>query len=143
MVRRKGREIALQILYSIDVGGLDVDRALETYYKYLNIEDERAFEFGKSLVKGVVAHKEQLDNYIKRYTPSWPLERLNLTDRNILRIALYEFFYCPDIPHVVSINEAIELAKTYSTDESPAFINGVLDQIYKNEIQSKAKSLFK
>ncbi len=71
------------------------------------------------------------------------MERLNLTDRNILRLAVYEFFFRPDIPPVVSINEAVELAKIYGTDESPSFVNGVLDSIYKNELLKKEKKLFK
>ncbi len=141
MTRRKGREIALQVLYQIDITGQDPERALETYYKHLNIEDENAFSFGKELVRGVVAHREELDRIIQKYTPHWPLERMNLTDKNILRIALYEFLYRPDIPPVVSINEAIELAKIFGTDESPGFVNGVLDQIYKNEIQKREKFL--
>lgn len=143
MIRRKGREIALQILYLIDVVGLGVDEALETYHKHLNIEDEKAYLFGEKIVRGVVANKERIDSYIKRYTPSWPIERLNITDRNILRIAIYEFLYCPDIPCVVSINEAVELAKTFGTDESPSFVNGILDQIYKDEILPQEKLTFR
>uniref|UniRef100_A0A832GN90 Transcription antitermination protein NusB n=1 Tax=Caldimicrobium thiodismutans TaxID=1653476 RepID=A0A832GN90_9BACT len=139
MTRRKGREIALQVLYQIEVTNTDWEKALEGYHKYLNIENENAFLFGQELVKGVITHKEELDNLIQKYTPTWPLERLNLTDKNILRIAIYEFLYRPDIPPVVSINEAIELAKIYGTDESPGFVNGVLDKIYKNEIQPKEK----
>lgn len=139
MIRRKGREIALQVLYQIEVTNTDWEKALEGYHKYLNIEEESAFLFGQELVRGVVAHKEGLDNLIQKYTPSWPLERLNITDKNILRIAIYEFLYRPDIPPIVSINEAIELAKIFGTDESPGFVNGVLDKIYKNEIQPKEK----
>jgi N utilization substance protein B len=143
MVRRKGREIALQLLYQIEVSRLAPELALETYRRYLNIEEEKAFAFGEELVKGVLAHKEHIDSYIQRYSPDWPLERMNFTDKNILRLAIYEFFYRPEIPPVVSINEAVELAKLYGTDESPAFVNGILDSIYKNELFPREKSLFK
>ncbi len=143
MIRRKGREIALQVLYQMDITGFDPETALKAYKEHLNLEDERAFSFGEELVKGVYNNREFIDSLIRKYTPSWPFERLNLTDKNILRLAIYEFFFRPDIPPVVSINEAIELAKIYGTDESPSFVNGVLDSIYKNELLKKEKALFK
>jgi len=143
MVRRKGREIALQILYQMEVTQTTPEQALKAYKEHLNLEDEKAFAFGEELVKGVALNMEFIDKMIKKYTPHWPFHRLNLTDKNILRLALYEFFYRPDIPPVVTINEAIELAKTFGTDESPTFINGVLDKIYKHELTPKEKALFK
>lgn len=143
MLRRKGREIALQVLYQIEVSKVNPAFALETYKKYLNIEEEKAFIFGEELVKGVLAHKNLIDSYIQKYSSDWPIERMNLTDKNILRLAIYEFFYRPEIPPIVSINEAVELAKIYGTDDSPAFVNGILDSIYKNELIPKEKSIFK
>jgi N utilization substance protein B len=138
MKRRKGREIALQILYQKEAAQIPIDEAINNYKNYFNIEaNNEVFKFGEELALGVNENIEFIDNLIKKYTPSWPLERLNLTDKNILRLAIYEMFFRPDIPEVVSINEAIELAKLYGTDDSPAFINGVLDSIYKKEIKSK------
>ncbi len=135
MIRKKGREIALQILYQKDITNFPLDEIISNYKKYLNIENIESFKFAEELVRGVVENLKFIDEMIKKYTPSWPFERLNLTDRNILRLAIYEMFFRPDIPEVVSINEAIELAKIYSTDDSPAFINGVLDSIYKKEVK--------
>ena len=103
----------------------------------MNINNAGAFKFGEELVRGVSENLEFIDNIIKKYTPSWPIERMNITDRNILRLGVFEMFFRPDIPEVVSINEAVELAKLYGTDDSPAFINGVLDSIYKKEIKNK------
>ncbi len=137
MIRRKGREIALQLLYQKEVNKTSLEEVIKDYEKYFGIPNKAAFEFAVELVKGVLSHLEDIDEIIKKYTPSWPLERQNLTDRNILRLAIYEMFYRPDIPEVVSINEAIELAKLYGTDDSPAFVNGVLDSIYKKELKKK------
>ncbi|MFN3505265.1 MAG: transcription antitermination factor NusB [Caldimicrobium sp.] len=142
MLRRKGREIALQILYQIEIAKISLSEALQNYKNYLNIEgDLKAFSFAEELLQGIAKQKDFLDALIQKYTQNWPLDRLNLTDKNILRIALYEFFFRPDIPPVVSINEAVELAKLYGTDESPAFINGILDRIYKNELEKERKHL--
>lgn len=137
MIRRKGREIALQILYQIEIANVDLNEALDTYKSYLNINELKAFSFAEELLKGIIKEKEFLDEIIIKYTKNWPIERLNINDKNILRIALYEFFFRPDIHPVVSINEAVELAKIYGTDESPSFINGILDRVYKNELSKK------
>jgi len=137
MIRRKGREIALHLLYQWEINRNSIDKIIEDYKKYFEIPNEKAFEFAVELVKGITSHLKDIDNIIKKYTPSWPFERQNTTDRNILRIAVYEMFFRPDIPEIVSINEAIELAKIYGTDDSPAFVNGVLDSIYKKELCKK------
>ncbi|MDF2954209.1 MAG: Transcription antitermination protein NusB [Thermodesulfobacterium sp.] len=137
MKRRKGREIALQLLYQKEAAQISINEAIDNYKKYFNVKNPEIFKFGEELAIGVEKNIDFIDNIIKKYTPSWPLERQNLTDKNILRLAIYEMFFRPDIPEVVSINEAIELAKLYGTDDSPAFINGVLDSIYKKEIKGK------
>ncbi len=139
MIRRKGREIALQILYQKEIINLPINEAIKNYKEHFNIKNEEILNFAEELVKGVTENIKFIDEIIKKYTPSWPLERLNLTDKNILRLAVYEMFFRPDIPEVVSIDEAIELAKIYGTDDSPSFINGVLDSIYKKEIKSKLR----
>lgn len=141
MIRRKGREIALQILYQKEITKISLEEAINIYKLHFNIENEKALKFGEELVKGIVEKLDFIDNLIKKYAPSWPFERLNLTDKNILRIAIYELFFRPEIPEIVSINEAIELAKIYGTDDSPAFINGVLDSIYKKEFLKTESAL--
>lgn len=143
MLRRKGREIAMQILYQIEVTKTDIQEALENYKNYLNIKEEQSLSFAEELLKGIISNQEFLDGMIKKYCKKWSLERLNINDKNILRMALYEFFFRPDIPPIVSINEAIELAKIYGTDESQAFINGILDSVYKNELLPKRESSVK
>ncbi|QER41963.1 transcription antitermination factor NusB [Thermodesulfobacterium sp. TA1] len=135
MIRRKGREIALQILYQKELSKASTEEAINLYKKFLNINSLEALSFGEELVRGISENLEFIDGIIQKYTPSWPLDRINITDKNILRIAVYEMFFRPDIPEVVSINEAVELAKLYGTDDSPAFVNGVLDSIYKKEIK--------
>ncbi len=135
MIRRKGREIALQILYLKEMNDVSLEEALKEYLEHFTRAHPMALKFAKELVSGIEKFKDKIDQVIAKYTPSWPLERLNVTDKNILRIALYEMFYRPDIPEVVSINEAVEIAKQYGSDESPGFINAVLDRIYKKEIK--------
>lgn len=134
MIRRKGREIALQVLYQKEVTKCSLEEAINNYKNHFNIENKKALEFGEELIRGIAEKIDFIDNLIKKYIPSWPFERLNLTDKIILRIAIYELFFRPEIPEIVSINEAIELAKLYGTDDSPGFINGVLDSIYKKEL---------
>ena len=95
----------------------------------------KALEFAQELAEGVVEHQEEIDRLIQKYSQNWRLERMNVTDRNILRLATYELLYRPDIPPKVSLNEAIELAKEFGTEDSPAFVNGILDAVYRHEVQ--------
>jgi N utilization substance protein B len=153
MTRRKGREIALQVLYQIEMSKLPAKEALAQYKKHFieassdeeessfdDVKDlEEAFNFASDLVLGIEKNKNFIDEKIKEYTRNWSFDRLNSTDKNILRIAIFEMFFRPDIPEVVSINEAVELAKLYGTDDSPAFVNGILDSIYKKELLSAKK----
>jgi N utilization substance protein B len=154
MTRRKGREIALQVLYQIEMSNLPAKEALAQYRNHFieassdeeeasSFEDvndlEEAFNFASDLVLGIEKNRNLIDEKIKEYTRNWSFDRLNSTDKNILRIAIFEMFFRPDIPEVVSINEAVELAKLYGTDESPAFVNGILDSIYKKELLSDQK----
>ena len=154
MTRRKGREIALQVLYQIEMSNLTAKEALAQYRNHFieassdeeeasSFEDvkdlEEAFNFASDLVLGIEKNRNFIDEKIKEYTRNWSFDRLNTTDKNILRIAIFEMFFRPDIPEVVSINEAVELAKLYGTDDSPAFVNGILDSIYKKELLSDKK----
>ncbi|RUM88129.1 MAG: transcription antitermination factor NusB [Thermodesulfatator sp.] len=133
-VRHKGRQIAVQVLYQWDVAGVPLAEALATYREHLNPAPE-AFEFARELVEGVQEKKELLDTLISRYSRHWRLERMLATDRNILRLATYELLFRPDIPPKVSLNEAVELAKEFGSEDSPAFVNGILDAIYRNEVR--------
>jgi len=154
MTRRRGREIALQVLYQIEMSNLSAKEALAQYRNHFieassdeeeasSFEDvkdlEEAFNFASDLVLGIEKNRNFIDEKIKEYTRNWSFDRLNSTDKNILRIAIFEMFFRPDIPEVVSINEAVELAKLYGTDDSPAFVNGILDSIYKKELLSDKK----
>lgn len=85
--------------------------------------------FAEPLIKGVVEHREELDAQIRKYVKNWEIQRIAVVDRNILRLAIFEMFHREDIPPVVSINEAVDIAKKFSTDESGRFVNGVLDRI--------------
>ncbi|OAQ20188.1 transcription antitermination factor NusB [Thermosulfurimonas dismutans] len=133
-LRHRGRQIALQVLYQKEVGGISLEEALLNYEKHLNPSPE-AFRFARELTEGVIRHLEKIDEVIQRYSEHWRLERMSVTDRNILRLATYELLFRPDIPPKVSINEAVELAKEFGTEDSPAFVNGILDAIYHHEVK--------
>lgn len=124
-VRREGREAAVQYLYLRDLNG---ESDLPAYYKFRGLSPA-ARRFCDSLVAGATEHKDAIDETIRKSAQNYELNRISVVDRNVLRVAIYEMLYCPDTPPVVSINEAIEIAKKYSTEESGRFVNGVLDQI--------------
>lgn len=129
--RRESRELALQFLYQQDVMGRYSDplpRALAGFWK-MHEEGPDANRFAEELALGVLEHHEAVDVKIRAYTQNWEMHRIAVVDRNILRLAVYELLFREDIPPVVSINEAIELAKKFSTAESGGFVNGVLDRV--------------
>jgi N utilization substance protein B len=130
--RRKSRELALQVLFQMDVGEIALEDAVKNFWKIEKVLPEIR-DFTLKLSGGVAENIVQIDELIKKYTKNWALDRINNIDRNILRIAVYEIIYCPDIPYKVSINEAIEIAKKYGTPESGKFINGVLDRVAKEK----------
>ncbi|MHC4104786.1 MAG: transcription antitermination factor NusB [Planctomycetota bacterium] len=128
--RTRARELTMQVLYQLDVQGPDVFKLLE---KFLTEADEDDFvrELALEWIKGTWENLQQCDEPINDSTIKWQFSRLSPVDKSILRLAVYQFKFCPDIPPKVVINEAIELAKKFSTDKSPAFVNGVLDAILK------------
>jgi N utilization substance protein B len=135
--RRKGREIALQILYQCDWDTIeDIDKAITEYASGLASEaiseNDPALEFGRTRLQGVLTHKAEIDYILKSNAKRWRLERMASVDRNILRIGAFELCYCPDIPPKVAINEALELAKKFCSGESSAFVNGILDAILRD-----------
>ncbi|CAG9613949.1 Transcription antitermination protein NusB [Bacillus rhizoplanae] len=126
MKRRTARERAMQALYQMDITGeYNPKAAVENTLE----EGESTNEFLETLVFGCVEHKEVIDELIRQNLKKWKLERISIVDRSILRLAVYEIKYMEDIPHSVSINEAIEIAKAYGDEESRRFINGVLSSI--------------
>lgn len=132
--RRKAREQALQVLYAGEINLLPAAENLQACLASF-ASSPGAEEFTRRLVLGVEAHRAALDDYLKRLVDNWGLERITLVDRAILRLAAYEMLHEDDIPPAVSINEAIDIAKRFSTAQSGRFINGVLDRI-RDEIES-------
>ncbi len=127
-LRRDGRQAAIQFLYQLDTHSPeDVEVALEAFWKQNEVPKKTA-EFAGPLVRGVLAKKPEVDAKIRTLADNWDFERLAVVDRNILRLAIYEMLFCPEIPPVVSINEAIEIAKKFGTAESGKFVNGLLDR---------------
>jgi len=126
--RRKARELALQVLYAFELSGDPVDKILEGVPDQGTVSREVG-EFAASLSRKTVQHLAQIDEVITRKVQRWELSRIAVVDKTILRLAICELLYFPDIPQKVSINEAIELAKIYSTRESGRFVNGILDSV--------------
>lgn len=134
--RTKGRECALQILYSLDVRKDKSQDVIEIYWQE-NEEEFSVKDFANSLIKGTLEHLPAIDQLISKYTDNWRIERMAVIDRNIIRLATYELLFTEDIPPKVSINEAVELAKKYGDEESGRFVNGVLDKINKTECKKE------
>lgn len=129
MRRRRVRECALKMLYEADVRGEALDSLLDGFWEIVpeTPEDER--RMAEDLAREVEAHRNLLDEKISSAALNWKIDRMGYVDRNILRIGAYEIIFRPDIPPAVSINEAIEIAKNYGTQDSPKFINGILNRI--------------
>jgi N utilization substance protein B len=128
--RRRAREITMQVLFQVDVGGSAVNEALDYTLNEFKINEETAM-FARELVKGTLAHQQEIDSVLQSYATDWDLPRMGNVDRNILRLGLYEILFYPDTPLNVAIDEALELAKIFSHEEAPRFINGVLGHIAK------------
>ncbi|MBX6312074.1 MAG: transcription antitermination factor NusB [Isosphaeraceae bacterium] len=134
--RTRGREIALQILYLLEQNP-SVDPAEIERFIRRRLHDERLQQFARSLVAGVRAHQPRLDALISKVAENWRIDRMAAIDRNILRIGAYEMLYCPEVPTRVAINEALELAKRYSTAQSSRFVNGILDRLHAAEAEAR------
>jgi N utilization substance protein B len=145
--RRKGREMALEMLYQVDVGGAEGREALARYdpverhaaqVEESGKEDSvvaedlhAAFAYARQLVEGTLARREEIDALIVTQAENWRLERMPAVDRNILRLAVYELLAEDEVPKVVVLDEAIELSKTYGSEQTGAFVNGLLDGLLK------------
>lgn len=142
--RTKARGVALQVLYEFDLTGHPLGDALEARLGEENLEEQLA-KFSSQIINGVIPLINQLDEVISEHAQEWPLDQVAVIDRNILRIALWEFAIEKCTPLKVAINEAIELAKVYGSDSSPRFINGVLGSLVNHniEIQNRFNNLQK
>ncbi len=128
--RRKAREAALQMMFSADVIHSDSETLTSDYWRELGDAeaDIKARDFANNLISGALANKEVIDDRIRTRAEHWRIERMAIVDRNVLRLAVYEFLF-EDTPHTVVINEALEIARRFSTFEATQFINGILDAI--------------
>jgi N utilization substance protein B len=133
--RTKARELAVQGLYQLDVQGPEALNRMGDFFVE-NDPDEFVRKLAWDWTKGTWENLAQCDELIVSSTIKWGLSRLCLVDKSILRLSVYQLKFCPDIPHKVVINEAIELAKKFSTDKSPGFVNGVLDAVLKKLVSA-------
>ncbi|NCO35247.1 MAG: transcription antitermination factor NusB [Armatimonadetes bacterium CG2_30_59_28] len=131
--RRKSRILALQWLYQMDITDGEPQESMDIEADWAP-DDPEIRAFARKLVEGVHCHRAELDAIITQYASGWSLDRLALVDRNLLRMALLEINHMPDVPHRVAINEAVELAKTFSTAESGRFVNGILGNYARSSI---------
>jgi N utilization substance protein B len=140
--RTRARSVALQALYEIDVIGHPPGLVWEQRVAEAAMDSKLA-EFARQIIFGVLPMTTQLDEFIAAHAPDWPLDQVAIIDRNILRIALWEFAVYGKTPIKVAINEAVELAKVYGSDSTPRFVNGVLGSLAnrQNEIQQSLKRL--
>jgi N utilization substance protein B len=129
--RRKAREYALQMLFQWDITHDAIEQIVATFFQNQPEESAAIVDFARNLVTGTIEHVEEIDRLIQRHAEHWRLDRMAVVDRNLLRLATQEFLYDSGTPKTVIINEAIEIARRFSTQESPQFINGILDSIKK------------
>jgi len=129
-LRHRARERALQFLFGLAFTGYPYEDELDAFWEN-NPAKPAVRQYGDTLIRGVCERREELDGHISEALEHWTPERIGYVERAALRIALYEMLYAEDVPANVAINEAIELVKQYGTDESPRFVNGVLDRLRK------------
>lgn len=128
MPRRRGsRKIALEVLYEQDLSARPLEDILRRH------AGDPSYDFAAGLVRGVLGHQAEIDALLERYAEDWRVERMPVVDRNLLRLGVFELLYLADVPAAVTINEAVELAKRYSTEDSSRFVNGILGRIAEKE----------
>ena len=133
--RTRAREQALQVLYLIDLSSIAPKEALQFFQmNFENHEDD--LPFVEKLVCGVTEKRESLDSLIEETSENWKISRMPRIDRNILRLGAFQLIHCKDIPPAVAMDESIELAKRFGEDRTPAFVNGLLDRIFKEHVRS-------
>ena len=129
--RRKAREVALQLLYQLDVQGENNPESHLPEFWARHPVDREVRDFAEVLIRGAKLHEPKIDELISQFAENWELDRMAVVDRNILRQGVFEILWMEDVPPKVAINEALEVAKKFSTHESSRFINGILDRIHK------------
>jgi len=126
--RHKARTIALQALYEVDSVTRHPDTVVERLLSEADLSDENK-SFVRELVEGAVRNRDEIDQNIEKFAPAWPVEQIAMVDRNILRLAIFEILFDNKVPVKVAVNEAVELAKTFGSENSAKFINGVLGSV--------------
>lgn len=138
--RRRARELALQMLFQWDLGGASPAEIYEAYRRGSCRESEegqpasderQAFAYAQRLFEGVLSHRPEADERIRRHAEHWRLERMAAVDRNLLRLAIFELLHETDVPHLVVVDEAVELAKSFGSEQSGRFVNGILDALLR------------
>lgn len=137
--RRKARECALQMLFQYDVSRQPLNELVETYWGEMAEAAEDVREFATELAVGAITHQNEIDDRIRQRTEHWRIPRMAVVDRNLLRLAVYEFLFQDQTPKTVAINEALEIARRFSTQEATQFINGILDAI-KRDLETGAQN---
>lgn len=140
-VRRRARATVLQVLYELDFTDHNPTPALEARLEERPLPDA-AETFARSLTVGVQTYRTYLDSIMARLAPEWPIDQIAAIDRNVLRIAIYELLFEPEIPPKVAINEAVELAKMFGSESSPRFVNGVLGSLVSRD-RAKIREMLK
>jgi len=135
--RRDAREWAVQMLYRLDMNPVQMEPLLASFWEETAAEPA-ARQFAEDLVRGVASHREEIDRQIAAFARNWSLARMAVLDRNVIRMALFEILYRDDIPCVVSINEAVDIAKRFNSPESGRFVNGILDRA-RRELEGGAE----
>ncbi len=133
--RSRGREVALQVLYQLEQNCEVRPAEVRLFIERRLLDDRKLCEFTEGLISGVKEHRAQIDAIISQVAENWRLDRMAAIDRNILRLGAYEMLFCPEVPAKVAINEALELAKRYSTAQSSRFVNGILDRVLQGQVQ--------
>jgi len=134
--RRKARALALQILYEVDSVGHELEGAVSHLLAQSGLSEDNAV-FTHDLVSGVIQNKEKIDHSIQSFAPAWPIGQIPVVDRNILRLAIFEILHDNKVPVKVAINEAVELAKIFGSDNSSKFVNGVLGSVSAHAVNRK------
>ena len=133
--RSRGREVALQVLYQVEQNPGVSPEEIHRFIQRRLLEDRKLCDFTEGLIAGVKEHQARIDAMISQVAENWRLDRMAAIDRNILRLGAYEMLFCPEVPAKVAINEALELAKRYSTAQSSRFVNGILDRVLQWQVQ--------
>jgi len=134
--RRRARGVALQTLFEVDLAGHDASRVLDQRLADCDVTAD-GLEFARHLVEGVLKNLSEIDPTIRKIAPEWPLEQMSPIDKNILRIAIFEMTFDPEIPVKVAINEAVELAKLFGSESSRRFVNGALGTLASQQISTQ------